>query len=237
MRQRTAAELWAEVRHLEHGETIDEFFERAASLAVDLLRCDAVAIVREQAIADVAVFTVPASAAYMPWVIGEWCFGTNALQPGDAVEAWNVRHGVPNALAAVGTRAGLLGFESIAIARLPTLAPRVADLMVLRRSAVDWDASELDRVLAIGQFIALALDHRDSVQVEVRRAEAMQDELDGRVLIEQAKGMVAARLSISVSAALGVIHTCARRRQCSVVGAAEYIVAGGAALEELTGAF
>lgn len=198
MRQRTAEELWAEVRSLEHGETIDQFFERAAGLAVDLLRCDAVALVRQEPISEVRVFTVPASAAYMPWVVGEWCFGADTVHPADAVEAWSVRDTLPSPLAAVGARAGMLGFESLAIVRLPTVSPNVADLLVLHRSGVEREADELDRILAIGQFIAIALAHRDAAQIGVLRAQAMHDQLDDRVLIEQAKGMVAARLSISV---------------------------------------
>jgi len=75
---------------------------------------------------------------------------------------------------------------------------------------LDASAASLAQILA--EAAAVAVLQQRELRRSARAAEQLQHALDSRVLVEQAKGAVAARLGITPNAAFGLLRDFARRR-------------------------
>lgn len=89
-----------------------------------------------------------------------------------------------------------------------------------------WTPAELGVVRLLSVMVANHLTWRELVDIEHQVVEQLQHALDARVVIEQAKGALAAVQSIGVDEAFERIRGVARRSQSSTQVVAESVVAG-----------
>jgi hypothetical protein len=79
----------------------------------------------------------------------------------------------------------------------------------------------------IARTVAMAIVQRRDTQRTIMLAEQLQHALDSRVLIEQAKGAVAARLSVTPDAAFQLLRAYARRSSRPLAEIAAHVIGGG----------
>ncbi|MFG1687296.1 ANTAR domain-containing protein [Nonomuraea sp. NPDC049269] len=70
------------------------------------------------------------------------------------------------------------------------------------------------------------MDDRRARRAFVELADTLQNALDSRVLIEQAKGMLAARLGVGIEDAFGVLREHARARNRKLLDIAQEVTDG-----------
>jgi GAF domain-containing protein len=91
--------------------------------------------------------------------------------------------------------------------------------------------------VAVAQGLAdiatIGLLHERALHDQQLLAEQLQNALQSRILIEQAKGVLSARAGTSVEAAFALLRTHARRTGQPLTGVADAVVAGRLGVEEL----
>ena len=124
---------------------------------------------------------------------------------------------------AVAARVGML-----AVAAIPMRAPErigVLDLYVARRH--DWTPEELSIAGVFTDVAAAYVLHASQLERERRTVEQLQEALDSRVVIEQAKGIVAAERRIDVDAAFAVLRKYANDHNATLRTVATAVVDDG----------
>lgn len=139
-----------------------------------------------------------------------------AVHPGQAEERW------PGFAPAMRS----LGLSSVVAVPLRLREQTLGALGMFSRT---WDAPGEDRV-RIAQGLAdvatIALLQERAARDSRALSEQLQRALDSRVLIEQAKGVVAAQLGTSVEDAFRILRTTARRRGTRLAALSEDLVQG-----------
>ena len=91
--------------------------------------------------------------------------------------------------------------------------------------------------VAVAQGLAdiatIGLLHERALHDQKLLAGQLQNALQSRILIEQAKGVLSARAGTSVESAFALLRTHARRTGQPLTGVAEAVVAGRLAVDEL----
>jgi GAF domain-containing protein len=90
----------------------------------------------------------------------------------------------------------------------------------------DGSAVELDLVAAVVEVAAIGLLHQQALRHSQRRTDQLQHALHSRVIIEQAKGVVAARREITPDAAFESLRSHARRHGRRLRDVADDVIAG-----------
>jgi hypothetical protein len=134
-------------------------------------------------------------------------------------------------LAAAGRRAG---FRSVSTLPMRRHGERigVVGLLGTEQGTLDDGLTGLAQLLVEAATIGIL--QRRAVQRSARRAGQLQQALDNRVVIEQAKGVLAAVLAISPEIAFGFLRNYARRHNLTLTGLAGQVVRGELAAAELT---
>lgn len=122
---------------------------------------------------------------------------------------------------AAGAEAGVLAVAGIPMSLGVT---RVGALNLYAAEVREWSDDDLGIAQVLADMATGYLINASQLSQEHRLNEQLQHALDSRVIIEQAKGMVAATHAISVETAFGLIRGHARRRNAPLRSVAEAIV-------------
>lgn len=121
----------------------------------------------------------------------------------------------------VAERVGLRGVVGFPLALGPS---RLGALNVYTESPRSWSQADLAPVAVFADMATAYLVRASELQEASRVAEQLQGALDSRVIIEQAKGMVANELHIDVGRAFDVIRRHARNNGVRLSDLADAIV-------------
>jgi len=94
----------------------------------------------------------------------------------------------------------------------------------------------LDLATLLVQAATVGLHHQRQLRVTAARSEQLQAALDSRIVIEQAKGVLAAKLGTSPQAGFELLRGFARRNNRQLRQVAEQVVRGTLSVHQLTGA-
>jgi hypothetical protein len=92
---------------------------------------------------------------------------------------------------------------------------------------------DANRVQVLARAAAAAISTQREIQLSAAAVKQLQQALDSRVLIEQAKGAIATRLDITPDAAFGLLRAFARRNSRLLADVAGQIIAGELPVQEL----
>ena len=104
---------------------------------------------------------------------------------------------------------------------------RVGSLNVYDRGPREWSAEAIESGTVLADIAAAYVFNATELARTRLTAEQLQTALDTRIVIEQAKGIVAAQQGMSVDASFEVIRRFARSRSVTVRSIAEQVVAEG----------
>lgn len=104
---------------------------------------------------------------------------------------------------------------------------------VLQAGQRPLDATQADLAQSLADAAAVAILQQRELRRSARATEQLQHALDSRVLVEQAKGAVAARLGVTPEAAFGLLRAFARRHSRPLTEVAAETVGGGLPVSEL----
>jgi GAF domain-containing protein len=119
-----------------------------------------------------------------------------------------------------------------AVAGIPMLADAAAlgAVNLYDSQPRDWSAEDL-RIAGVFADIATGyLVHASAAQQQQRTTEQLQEALDTRLIIEQAKGVLATKRAISVDDAFAVLRRHARNNNTRIHDVARAVVDGGLVL-------
>jgi GAF domain-containing protein len=215
---------------LEREPDVTRYLDLAADVAGELLTCTALAVVlvRDRR-PEYAAFS-PNDATYVPWVLRESDDGPwfEAIDHGSAVVCRI--DDLPPHLTSFRRRATSIGVMSCAAFPLRVAGDDQAieipgALVALRLDSAPWGRSDLSLGTSLAAVITAQLHQHHAVLAATRRAQQLQVALDGRVVLEQAKGMAAATLDVTVGVAFELLRAWARRHRRSVHDVAGDVVA------------
>jgi GAF domain-containing protein len=95
--------------------------------------------------------------------------------------------------------------------------------------------TEISLAQILAEAAAIAVAHQRALRRSTQTAEDLQRALDSRVLIEQAKGALAARLDLTPEAAFGLLRGFARRHNRLLAEVAGETISGDLPAQELVG--
>ena len=119
------------------------------------------------------------------------------------------------------------GLSSVIGVPLRVQARSIGSLNVYDTESKDWSPDELAAATILADIAASYVAHASELDQAQRLNEQLQTALDGRVLIEQAKGILAGERKISVDDALEILRSHARSNQASLRAIAEAVVTLG----------
>lgn len=116
----------------------------------------------------------------------------------------------------------------VAVAAVPVAAPGRAfgALSVWSRSALDWPVGHLAALGILADLASGQLGARIDLESLSETSRQLQHALDARVLVEQAKGVVAAQRGVTVERALDLLRSHARNRGQALKAVADEVIAG-----------
>jgi transcriptional regulator with GAF, ATPase, and Fis domain len=138
---------------------------------------------------------------------------------------------VSNLEAETGRWAGLsreavaLGFRSVHSVPLRLRNSSIGALAMFTSRTDDLDPTTLTAAQTLADVATIAILHERAVRESTIVVEQLQTALKSRVVIEQAKGVVAQTLGVSIDAAFDVIRRYARNHRIGLSATAEQIVA------------
>lgn len=125
------------------------------------------------------------------------------------------------AVAEVALEAGVAGVAGIPMHLDGT---EVGALSLYAAERRDWSAEDVSVARLVADMATAYVAHASALQQSRRLSEQLQEALDSRVVVEQAKGMLAAERKISVDDAFEVLRTHARRHHASLRQVADAVV-------------
>ncbi|AND18015.1 GAF and ANTAR domain-containing protein [Rathayibacter tritici] len=108
------------------------------------------------------------------------------------------------------------GFQSTHSIPLRFAGRTIGALGIFRATAGGLDASEVLAAQAIADVATIALVHERTTRINTLALEQLQHALDSRIVIEQAKGMIAHRRGVNIDAAWDLLRAKARARHASI---------------------
>jgi AmiR/NasT family two-component response regulator len=109
---------------------------------------------------------------------------------------------------------------------MPLGEQRIGALNLYRRNAQEWPADELDDAQLLADMATGYVLNTRVLHEREKLAAQLQHALDSRVIIEQAKGVIAERHRIDTPAAFELLRRHARNQQQKVHDVASAIVDG-----------
>jgi GAF domain-containing protein len=144
-------------------------------------------------------------------------FGSGrTVQAGEA-EGWNRWPGF-------APRASEAGFRVLCSVPLRARADTIGTLNLFRRSGEPFSDAELEIAQAMGHIVTIALIQERALKERSLLAEQLQTALRSRVVIEQAKGMLAEHLSLTVDDTFQLLNTYARNHNRKLTEVARNVV-------------
>jgi GAF domain-containing protein len=116
------------------------------------------------------------------------------------------------------------GLSSVLGVPLRVQARSIGSLNVYDIGSRVWSPDELAAATVLADIAASYVAHASELDTAKRINEQLQTALDSRVLIEQAKGILAGERKISVDDALDILRNHARSNQASLRAIAEAVV-------------
>jgi GAF domain-containing protein len=116
------------------------------------------------------------------------------------------------------------GLTSVLGVPLRVQARSIGSLNIYDTGARVWSPDELAAATVLADMAASYVAHASELDSAKRLNEQLQTALDSRVLIEQAKGILAGERRISVDEALDILRNHARSNQASLRAIAEAVV-------------
>lgn len=218
---------------LERDADVSRYLDLAADVAAELMQCAALAVVLVDGRRPEHISFSPHDATFMPWVIRESDTGPWLDALDDGMPHVCTVGNLPAHSGGFARRARAIGAASCVAFPLrvdddmePRGAPPRAPgaLVALRLEPTPWAERDLALGTALAAVMAAQLHQHDAVLDATRRAHQLQVALDGRVVLEQAKGMTAATLDVTVGAAFELLRAWARRHRRSVHDVAADVV-------------
>lgn len=205
-----------------------EFLRRLGGRCVELTEVDAVGLMvvdRRGRVTDLAATSAGVErlvAAERDDVEGP---GRDCVRTGRAVEAVDLTSPArwPR-FAALARDAGFGSVEAVPM-RVPDVTIGAMCLYVRARGAVGPDDRTAARALA--DMAAVGLSHRRRIHDLEELTGQLRQALDSRIVVEQAKGVLAERQGQSVDAAFAGMRTFARNRNLRLHDVAAAVVSGG----------
>jgi GAF domain-containing protein len=119
--------------------------------------------------------------------------------------------------------------DGVGIRAVASIPMRLGDVTVgalnlYAREVRDWPREDLDAAVVLADMATVYLINASHHRKQVELTEQLQQALDSRLVIEQAKGMLAARHSISPERAFERLRSLARNRSVTVQAVAEAVV-------------
>ena len=125
------------------------------------------------------------------------------------------------------------GFETVSALPMRRHDERAGVVSLWRTGRPPLDPTQASLAQILAEAAAIAIMQRRELCRSVRVAEELQHALDSRVLVEQAKGAVAARLGITPEAAFGLLRAFARRHGRPLTEVAAGTIGGELKVTEL----
>ena len=125
-------------------------------------------------------------------------------------------------------REAVLPFGWRTVLGVPLMVDRqcIGGLDVYGRRPKEWEQRELDDARLLADMAASYIVHAKALRESRTLAEQLQHALESRVVIEQAKGMLAVRLNMDVSQAFELLRRQARSRNMPLRKVAQQVVDG-----------
>jgi ANTAR domain len=124
------------------------------------------------------------------------------------------------------------GFAVVSAFPMRRRAQAVGAIIVLGAGSL-LDVADADQIQVIARAAAIAIAQQREFRQSLLAATQLQHALDSRVIIEQAKGAVAARLGITPEAAFVLLRAYARSEGRPLARVAEQTISGELALGDL----
>lgn len=132
-----------------------------------------------------------------------------------------------------GRAARLAGFGFVSALPMTGLALTIGVVGVFGPGRQELSPADTDRVKVVVRAAAAAISTQREIQRSALTVRQLQQALDSRVLIEQAKGAIAARLGITPDAAFSLLRAFARRESSRLADVADRAVKGELPVREL----
>ncbi len=123
------------------------------------------------------------------------------------------------------------GFESVCALPLRLRGTVIGALNLFRTSGGDLSDADIGLAQALADVATLAILHAEAALEAERRDQQLQHALDSRVVIEQAKGMLAEQAHIDMATAFQRIRAYARHNNRQLTSVAAAIVSGDLVLD------
>lgn len=101
---------------------------------------------------------------------------------------------------------------------------RLGALNIYNREPRQWTAEDIDAATVLANMATSYILHASQLAEAQRLNEQLQHALDSRVVIEQAKGLVAGEMGISLEASFATLRSHARTHQASLQSVAEAVI-------------
>ncbi len=132
-----------------------------------------------------------------------------------------------------GRAARTAGFGFVSALPMTRLALKIGVVGVFGPGRRQLSPADTDRVQVVVRAAAAAISTQREIQRSALTVRQLQQALDSRVLIEQAKGATAARLGITPDAAFGLLRAFARRECSRLSDVADRAIRGELPVQEL----
>lgn len=126
-------------------------------------------------------------------------------------------------------RALLLGFTSVATVPLRCQDTVVGALSLLRDRPTPLDDTQLRLAQALADTTTVCVIHQQALHEQRTQIAQLQDALESRIVIEQAKGFLASSRGCSADQAFIRMRTYARNRRLKLSDVARQVLNGGVA--------
>lgn len=127
------------------------------------------------------------------------------------------------------------GFRSVHALPMRLRGSVIGALNLFREGPGEMCPADIEVAQAFADVATIAiLQHRAAYEAQVIN-EQLTYALNSRIVIEQAKGMIAERLDLNMEASFAVLRTHARNRNLRLIDVAEAVIGGTLAAPELAG--
>ena len=148
-----------------------------------------------------------------------------AIRKGVAVNAWTDR--MRQRWPVFAAYALAEGYEAISAVPMRYRRHTIGALKVVRCERRRLSPLEIRTAQALADVAAVSLDRQRVLEASRKVAEQLQEALGSRVVIEQAKGMIAAQAGVSLSEAFRLLRRHARDENRKLEAVARDVVGGG----------
>lgn len=152
---------------------------------------------------------------------------------GPCLECWRTGGAVSQVLSdptgrwpGFGAEARAVGFSAVHALPLRLRGQMIGAISLFRDEPAPLEAADLEAGQAIADVATIGIVQQRTIAEARARAEQLQSALESRILIEQAKGLLAGRTGVSVDRAFEMLRSHARNNNLELVEVARALVEG-----------